>query len=660
MTLRRYIYVVLIWGLILGGACAPRTEIQPSPPLNLLTQGDRAWTHKNWSGALDFYKQAYSLGKIPHKKLPLYLQRMIICSLKLGKTKQAHSLFNLWERLSPSAPLSWEYTRLFLSYLLVTKGESETVKWANQFCTRGEIPLQTREKACFWILSRALSRGNITEGLSPFSKLYLTCPPSEQKRVEMDLFEFLKGHIKGPPPTQEWKRLSEEKFPENLIKWYYIVSEVKEDKMAWPLAYEKLCKIIHSDIHIKEILRQRLGLLTREMGIPVIRLLMVLPFKGAYSNISWKIVEGVEAALFEWQKTGIKAEVKIINSLSSDWLSNLRKSLGDCFIIGGPMRKEVWEEIQSQGLNGDKAFFLFRSDIPGGIEGRDAFRFFPSHLDQISTLVDFLMKEFQIKEYGILYPKGYYGRLLAEDFWRYVTQKGGEIKGLDWYDPSNPSSWQEKVRRFLGVPPGIFDSKDKEKIQEFTPSPGFRAVFIPDTFEDVQILVPNFFYFNSYNLFFLGPTLWATGHFDLTRMDKRLFKLALFPSPWKYDPQNPYLITLKKEVYFLSRDQISLWHSLGYDFFRFSMELLYRRIKDKEGLREILPSLNIPWTLAPITWDSKGVARERMYLLQPLKKGGVSVSIERLKGYYEYINQTTSEVRGGGRGIAHEGDKSGK
>ncbi len=642
---------VLLILIILTYACAPKKEIPLSPEVPLLAQGQRALEHKDYKRAFDLYMKAYSQGLIPENKKTFYLREMILCGEELGYFKEVGRLLGEWKKLSPSAPTTWDYTILYLPYLLSTKGKGPTLDYVISLCRRADISLKIKEGAAFWLLNKYFQDNSIGEATRPFSELYKNLSEEEKKKLEKDLLEFLTSTRTKLPPTEEWKTLREDVFPENLIKWAYLIKKVEKEEIAWPLAYEKLCKILHSDLLIKKILRKQLSSLTQKLGVPVVKMALVLPLGGAYKDISWKIVEGVEAALYEWQKTGIKAQVSIINSLSSMWIKKLKEVLKDSFIVGGPIREEAWKKIKEQGLDKEGAFFLFRSDIPLAQEGIDAFRFFPSHRDQISAVVDFLMKNFNISTYGILYPRGEYGRTLAEEFWSYVTHKGGKITALSWYKPNNPSGWQKRVEDFLQVPPDIFDSKNKTKIENFVPSLDFNAVFLPDSFENIQILVPNFFYFNSYKLFFLGTTLWSNGNFDLTGMDKRLFRLAIFPSPWLNDPQNnPYLLTLKKEVYFLSKDRVSLWNSLGYDFFRFSMELLYRRVKDKAEVRELLPEIDIPWTLAPIRWNKDGIAREQMYLLQPLKQGGVEVDVEKLKKYYSYItgyntNQTSTQEK---------------
>ncbi len=637
MDIKKLSLLILLIVLFIS-SCAPKREIPLSRPLSLRVQGDRAWEHKDYSKAFRLYTRAYSQGLIPENKRISYLKKIIVCGEKLGYYQEAGKFLSIWKNLFPKAPSRWEYLSLYLPYLLSTRGREATLKYVMELCKDSTVPFTTRKEASFWILKSYLKDNLIEKGTKPLYGLYVCSSLKEKKDLEYTLLSFLMNNSFQFPLTAKWEELPEDVFPANLIKWFFLIKMAKEKEIAWPLVYEKLCKILHSDILIRDVLKSQLSSLTQKFGVPIIKMAFVLPLGGAYGDISWKILEGVEAALYEWQKTGIKAQIIVINSLCPGWINKLGEILNDTFIIGGPIREEAWREIAKKGLDKKGAFFLFRTDIPESKEGVDAFRFFPSHRDQIRAVVNFLMKQFNIMRYGILYPRGEYGRTMAEEFWSYVTHKGGKITALSWYRPDNPSMWQKKVEKFLQIPANIFDSKNKTKIQNFVPSLDFDAVFLPDSFENVQVLVPNFFYFNCYRLFFLGTTLWSGEKFNLTGMDKRVFRLAIFPSPWVDNSKNnPYLLTLTKEIYFLSKDTPSLWSSLGYDFFRFSMELLYRQVKTKKEVLQLLPEIEIPWTLAPIKWDKRGIAREEMYLLQPLTPGGKEIDIEKLKMYYGYI-----------------------
>jgi hypothetical protein len=214
-----------------------------------------------------------------------------------------------------------------------------------------------------------------------------------------------------------------------------------------------------------------------------------------------------------------------------------------------------------------------------------------------------------------------------------ALEKGyGQIGVSTKYDPRSPGTWKEVVARLLNVPGGAFGDDNAS-----VPAPDFQAVFLPDTFAQVQMLIPEFFYFDQDHLFFLGPILWSQGLQDIAELDRKYFRLALMTTPWLPERSTSAAQQLRRGLEDMNEPPPDFWVALGYDFVRFAHRLEQSGAGNhNSNVSAALSSFqDFSWSMAPISWDDRGRARQELFVVQPAGNGVRAVIVDELKTRWE-------------------------
>jgi branched-chain amino acid transport system substrate-binding protein len=161
--------------------------------------------------------------------------------------------------------------------------------------------------------------------------------------------------------------------------------------------------------------------------------------------------------------------------------------------------------------------------------GNYVFRYFLSNEEQTRALVDYAVLGLDYKRFAILYPADSYGTRLMNLFWDELEQLGGEVRGIQTYDPSQ-TDFADQIKKLVGLYyPRIEDETTggseevtgKESLSaglkgeasgdlEEEPSPivDFDAIFIPDSYSQVGLIAPQLAYHDVTGVRLLGTNLW--------------------------------------------------------------------------------------------------------------------------------------------------------
>jgi hypothetical protein len=314
-------------------------------------------------------------------------------------------------------------------------------------------------------------------------------------------------------------------------------------------------------------------------------------------------------------------EVTIINSAATGWTRELADLAPTCRIVGGPLRKSAWEAVLENNLEEKLAFFTFMPTLEE--EGTKAWRFFGSPRDQVRAIVRAAGNQ-SISRFAILYPEEPYGRVMAQYFWEEATHQGGEITGMNSYNPEEPTAWGKTVAKLLkaeGLGKG-----------ELNPEPNFQAVFLPDTLKNGKLIVPQFFFYNENRLLFLGSQLWAQGPNPDSPMEANYFDLAVYPGGWWKNNPGPAMAELNRILQETGQKDPDFWTALGFDFIRFASGLTppgtppaHQTVNNALTSRQAFS-----WTMAPLSWDQNGLASQKYFVFQPTQAGSKIVDPERM------------------------------
>lgn len=141
---------------------------------------------------------------------------------------------------------------------------------------------------------------------------------------------------------------------------------------------------------------------------------------------------------------------------------------------------------QKEGLYGKGEFVFQNSLTPSG---------------QIRALLEFAMRELDLRTFAVLYPNSPYGLNFRNLFVLEVARRGGKVLGVVAFQEDQTDFGREIKGLFKVEPLG-------KKGDEFTAGLSVDGLFIPDTHDRVGTILSQMAYYDIKGLTFLGTNAW--------------------------------------------------------------------------------------------------------------------------------------------------------
>lgn len=363
---------------------------------------------------------------------------------------------------------------------------------------------------------------------------------------------------------------------------------------------------------------------TAGSGHPVV---LALPLSGPMAGIASRIVDGAEAACREGGFSLIT-----INTDQPDWTSQVNALPREAVVIGGPLNNSAYTAARNQGLTASRAFFTFLPGHEGGEEGAGVWRFFPSAADQLDALFRFT-STLGIVRYGVFYPDEPYGQRMSSLFQEKAGQYGGSVT-MASYAPGQSGTW------LTGVSTLIAANKSAQKMDDAS----IQALFLPDTWKSMDMIVPNIFYEDETRLVLMGTSLWELGIAGGAFVSPEYYKLGLFPGAWNQKRLSAAGEKLQQAMLSMSKGSADFWSGLGYDFARMSGMLKISGEWTPASINAALQGVRMDWSTAPMHWDTRGRSSQDLYVFTPVTGGFTQVNEEEFrKNLYEAWNPPAAQ-----------------
>ena len=331
---------------------------------------------------------------------------------------------------------------------------------------------------------------------------------------------------------------------------------------------------------------------------------LALPASGPYAPIGGKISRGAGLARQELAADGIKIRLETVNTEAPDWLSRLSALPPECAVVGGPLQARNYAQARSAGAVDQRAFFTFLPSLEQGDEGARAWRFFPSPQDQIDALTSFATNDLNIRTYGAFYPTDAYGARMTGMLEQSLAGQNMVLHKAS-YDPADVSSWSTAVAPLI-------NATQAEGSSTPVPQTAFEALFLPDSWKSMDMLTTSLLYNGEDRLVLLGTTLWEQSLSGKIVPNAEKYALAVFPGAWN----------AARAPRALQAPGNDFWVALGYAFTRFAVNLgLNSRLSAPEITARAGRAAQMIRAMAPITWDSAGVAHQQLFIFQASPTG---------------------------------------
>lgn len=362
---------------------------------------------------------------------------------------------------------------------------------------------------------------------------------------------------------------------------------------------------------------------------------LLLPLGGPFRAFGAKVQQGVKAGQDALAATGTPLDVTVIDVTQAGWVDALRALPPEVTLVGGPMHPLTLKELQNSGLLQSRVFVAFMSSLGDAREGIDAWRFFPSHEDEIDTLLRLALTDYGITQFGVLRPDGRYAQSMADAFGLAVSRLGGQVTATGVYALQSPATWEATVGEMVKTGGG---------------RPGFGAVFIPDDWANADKVLPYFFRNRVEDLLILGTQVWTEALFRAaatkTQINIQNYRLAVCPGAWWPENQGKATQDLLAAMRAAGNNHPDMWEALGYDFARMAARL--GRLPQGAPPQDVSARLaqataGMDFSMAPVSYTPDGKAHVAMYLFRPSVAGPVLLDPEGFRQRLNAIRQKALE-----------------
>lgn len=341
---------------------------------------------------------------------------------------------------------------------------------------------------------------------------------------------------------------------------------------------------------------------------------LLLPGSGVNASVASKIVQGAQIARDEISAQGTPVTLAVIDTKKPDWMKRLHEMPERFAVVGGPIEREVYDALKKSGLLKERVYFAFLNNLTGSDEGSVAYRFFPSPQDQTNSLVSFAVDGLKIRSFGAFYGNDTYSQKMTDIFEKTVRSKNASLQKAS-YSSVDKTTLRNQSKNLFNPTMSATGS-----VATPVPSTSFEAVFLPASWRHVDSILTAFLYHGEDRLVVLGSMSWEQNLRSRSIPNSARFELCAFPVAWN--------TLAKADVFTKANVKPDFWSALGHDFVHFVVNM---RLPKKDVRAPITSYANRASStlrfLAPISWDSRGIAHQKLFVYRITNSGIVPMDV---------------------------------
>lgn len=370
----------------------------------------------------------------------------------------------------------------------------------------------------------------------------------------------------------------------------------------------------------------------------------LLPLSGRYESFGRKALQGVELALARLSAEMPEARVNIVikdtQGDPAQAIEALRELVQEDRVAAviGPLltAPAVADEAQIQGIP-----IITFSQKPRVVDAGDyVFRNFLTPEMQVRALVSYAVDDLDCSRFAILYPQEKYGTTFMNLFWDEVVAYGGEVVGVEAYDPEQ-SDFAGAIKRLVGLyyerPEALAERETgagrdvgaaaedeleageeevapEEKYQ--APIIDFDVLFIPDGPEKAGLILPQLAYYDVVDVGLYGTNLWHSE--KLISISEGFAHGAVFPEIFFAGSKKPEVVEFLQAFEAAYGETPGFMEALAYDTATIIFKLVSRPdIRFRSGIKNGLVDMPaFPGVTGLTRFDANGEVHKRLFLLK--------------------------------------------
>lgn len=627
-------------------ACVPtREKVPPSPELiqslNRFEEAERLFQEQAYSEAIAIYQD--HLRRFP--KGPLVdtaLMKTGSVFMAVGDYPKARETFNRLVYEYPKSPFVEDARYNVILTYYKEENYTEAVKYAKSVLKLATTP---RQKSRIHHLMGSMygASKQFKDAIKSYVDAHELASPEERKEILGEMKGVI-TQLKEPELNSLIERYGD-KVPGGYLRLQLAKEYESEDRIE--PALKVLSDFIrlfpqHDELETGKALVEDLK---SSSLVDRFTIGCTLPLSGPYRAFGNRALMGIELAL---NRFNAQPHVNPIQLLIKDSKGDPNEAvravetltLKDSVIgIIGPMITSEAAAIKAQALKVPIMTLTQKPDITK--LGDYVFRNFLTLSLQVKAIVAYAVQELGITKFAILYPEERYGISFMNKFWDELMVGGAEIVGIESYGtdqtdfadaikklvglyyprPEEPADEEgfdqtEATPEFLSPTAPLTDQPPEEEKEASEPIIDFGAVFIPDTFEKVGLIAPQFPYYDVTNVLLLGTNLWHSDR--LIQMARGYVQGAIVPDGFFLNSPSPTVQDFVKTFEEVFGTSPRFLEAQAYDAASILFQWVNRpEIRGRRTLKMALMNVkDFPGVTGLTSFDETGDVNKQIYLLK--------------------------------------------
>jgi branched-chain amino acid transport system substrate-binding protein len=338
----------------------------------------------------------------------------------------------------------------------------------------------------------------------------------------------------------------------------------------------------------------------------------LLPLSGRYETFGAKALKGIELALMQYSSVNPKIDIRLIirdTEGNPDTTEAIVNELADQKVAAliGPIINATEAAKQAQSL---QIPIITMTQKEGVADiGDYVFRNFLTPEMQMKTMVSFAIEHLGLKKFAILYPNEKYGTTFMNLFWDHVIAHGGEISGVEPYEPDQ-TDFTIPIKKLTGRYHNGPDEQSDKPIMDFD------AIFIPDGPEKSGLILPQLAYYDVTNVYLLGTNLW---HSDkLIQMAQQHAQGAIMPEIFFAESSNETVVKFVHNFTETYGEQPGFIEAIAYDTALMVFQSLGSQdLQSRESIKNKLLNISdFQGVTGKTSFNPNGEANKELFILQ--------------------------------------------
>jgi ABC-type branched-subunit amino acid transport system substrate-binding protein len=318
---------------------------------------------------------------------------------------------------------------------------------------------------------------------------------------------------------------------------------------------------------------------------------VILPLSGTHQPFGERVLQGVQLAIKETEVPGKipLISLAIRDSKGSPWEAERAVeelvTKEKVIAIIGPLLSSTVERAVKKAQQMKVPLFTFSQKE---IKGDFLFQNSLTPYDQVQTLVEYAIRDLDLRTFAVFYPNSPYGLNFKNLFAQEVSRRGGKISGVIAYQ-EDQTDFSQEIKGFFKIETTQKSDSKRKKEEEFKPLRSVDGIFIPDTHDRVAMILSQMAYYDVKGTF-LGTNAWNGP--GLISTAGRAAEGAIFVDLFFKKDSSPLVVRFVEEFRKNYQREPEILEALGYDGAKFLKDILqYKLISTplqmKEEIRQV-------------------------------------------------------------------------